>query len=149
MDSWSLCFFGAFVFSIETSRIDSALGQLPAGQPLMARHAFRSPHHTISDAGLVGGGSPPTPGEISKSHHGILFLDELFEFNRKTLEVMRQPMEDGIVTIFCRYLIWSSAMAICLRISWSASSIGGRAACVVVPRSGDRGYPKRSLPGPH
>ncbi len=85
--------------SIETTRIYSALGQLPAGQPLMARRPFRSPHHTISDAGLVGGGSPPTPGEISKSHNGILFLDELPEFNRKTLEVMRQPMEDGIVTI--------------------------------------------------
>jgi magnesium chelatase family protein len=85
--------------SIETTRIYSALGQLPPGQPLMARRPFRSPHHTISDAGLVGGGSPPTPGEISKSHNGILFLDELPEFNRKTLEVMRQPMEDGIVTI--------------------------------------------------
>jgi len=85
--------------SIETTRIYSALGQLPAGQPLMARRPFRSPHHTISDAGLVGGGSPPTPGEISKAHNGILFLDELPEFNRKTLEVMRQPLEDGIVTI--------------------------------------------------
>ena len=85
--------------SIETTRIYSVLGQLPAGQPLMARRPFRSPHHTISDAGLVGGGSPPTPGEISKAHNGILFLDELPEFNRKTLEVMRQPMEDGVVTI--------------------------------------------------
>ncbi len=85
--------------SIETTRIYSALGQLPSGQPLMARRPFRSPHHTISDAGLVGGGSPPVPGEISKAHNGILFLDELPEFNRKTLEVMRQPMEDGIVTI--------------------------------------------------
>lgn len=85
--------------SIETTRIYSALGQLPPGQPLLARRPFRSPHHTISDAGLVGGGSPPTPGEISKSHNGILFLDELPEFNRKTLEVMRQPLEDGVVTI--------------------------------------------------
>ena len=85
--------------SIETTRIYSALGQLPAGQPLLARRPFRSPHHTISDAGLVGGGSPPSPGEISKAHHGILFLDELPEFNRKTLEVMRQPLEDGVVTI--------------------------------------------------
>ncbi|MDA8744442.1 YifB family Mg chelatase-like AAA ATPase [Rubripirellula amarantea] len=85
--------------SIETTRIYSALGQLPAGQPLLARRPFRAPHHTISDAGLVGGGSPPSPGEISKAHNGILFLDELPEFNRKTLEVMRQPLEDGIVTI--------------------------------------------------
>lgn len=85
--------------SIETTRIYSAVGQLPAGQPLVARRPFRSPHHTISDAGLVGGGSPPSPGEISKAHNGILFLDELPEFNRKTLEVMRQPLEDGNVTI--------------------------------------------------
>ena len=85
--------------SIETTRIYSALGQLPPGQPLLARRPFRSPHHTISDAGLVGGGSPPAPGEISKAHNGILFLDELPEFNRKTLEVMRQPLEDGVVTI--------------------------------------------------
>ena len=85
--------------SIATTRIYSALGQLPAGQPLLACRPFRSPHHTISDAGLVGGGSPPSPGEISKAHNGILFLDELPEFNRKTLEVMRQPLEDGVVTI--------------------------------------------------
>ena len=85
--------------SIETTRIYSALGQLPHGQPLLARRPFRSPHHTISDAGLVGGGSPPSPGEISKAHNGILFLDELPEFNRKTLEVMRQPLEDSVVTI--------------------------------------------------
>lgn len=85
--------------SIETSRIYSALGRLPPGQPLMATRPFRSPHHTISDAGLVGGGSPPSPGEISLAHHGVLFLDELPEFNRRTLEVMRQPLEDRIVTI--------------------------------------------------
>ncbi|WP_164102182.1 YifB family Mg chelatase-like AAA ATPase [Candidatus Laterigemmans baculatus] len=85
--------------SLETTRIYSALGQLTPGQPLLATRPFRSPHHTISDAGLVGGGSPPGPGEISKAHHGILFLDELPEFNRKTLEVMRQPLEDGVVTI--------------------------------------------------
>jgi magnesium chelatase family protein len=85
--------------SIETSRIYSVLGRLQPGQPLMAQRPFRSPHHTISEAGLVGGGSPPGPGEISMAHNGVLFLDELPEFNRKTLEVMRQPLEDRVVTI--------------------------------------------------
>jgi magnesium chelatase family protein len=85
--------------SIETTRIYSALGRLKPGQPLLATRPFRSPHHTISDAGLVGGGSTPAPGEISLAHNGILFLDELPEFNRRTLEVLRQPLEDGTVTI--------------------------------------------------
>ncbi|MFN7292291.1 MAG: YifB family Mg chelatase-like AAA ATPase [Pirellula sp.] len=85
--------------SIETTRVYSALGRLQTGQALMAQRPFRSPHHTISDAGLVGGGSPPAPGEVSLANHGVLFLDELPEFNRKTLEVMRQPLEDGVVTI--------------------------------------------------
>ena len=85
--------------SIETTRIYSATGLLPPGQPLLATRPYRSPHHTISDAGLVGGGSTPAPGEISLSHNGVLFLDELPEFNRRTLEVLRQPLEDGTVTI--------------------------------------------------
>ncbi len=85
--------------SIETTRIYSSLGQLKPGQPLLAVRPFRSPHHTISNAGLVGGGSPPAPGEISLAHHGVLFLDELPEFDRRTLEVMRQPLEDRTVTI--------------------------------------------------
>ena len=89
----------AAVESIETTRIYSALGRLQAGQPLLATRPFRSPHHTISDAGLVGGGSTPVPGEISMAHNGVLFLDELPEFNRRTLEVLRQPLEDGVVTI--------------------------------------------------
>lgn len=85
--------------SIETTRIYSALGMLKPGQALLVRRPFRSPHHTISNAGLCGGGSPPSPGEISLSHNGVLFLDELPEFDRRTLEVMRQPLEDGTVTI--------------------------------------------------
>ena len=85
--------------SVETTRIYSAVGRLPSGQPLLAKRPFRAPHHTISNAGLVGGGSTPTPGEISLAHNGVLFLDELPEFNRTTLEVLRQPLEDGHVTI--------------------------------------------------
>lgn len=85
--------------SLETTRIYSAVGRLEDGESLLLRRPFRSPHHTISQAGLVGGGSVPTPGEISLAHHGILFLDELPEFNRNTLEVLRQPLEESRVTI--------------------------------------------------
>jgi len=85
--------------SIETTRIYSAVGRMKPGQPLLATRPYRPPHHTISNAGLVGGGSPPGPGEISLAHNGVLFLDELPEFNRQTLEVLRQPLEDGMVTI--------------------------------------------------
>ena len=85
--------------SLQTTRIWSAVGRLDPGQPLLLQRPFRSPHHTISEAGLVGGGSIPAPGEISLAHNGVLFLDELPEFNRRTLEVLRQPLEDGVVTI--------------------------------------------------
>ena len=87
--------------SVETTRIYSAVGLLSAGQPLLATRPFRAPHHTVSEPGLVGGRSIPMPGEISLAHNGVLFLDELPEFNRRTLEVLRQPLEEGAVTI-CR-----------------------------------------------
>lgn len=85
--------------TIVTTKIHSVAGLLPAGSGLLSRRPFRAPHHTISTAGLAGGGTPVRPGEVSLAHHGVLFLDELPEFRRETLEVMRQPMEDGRVTI--------------------------------------------------
>ena len=87
------------VESLDTTRIYSAMGKLPAGRAMLTARPFRCPHHVISDAGMVGGGTVPQPGEISLAHNGVLFLDELPEFNRKSLEVLRQPLEDGIVTI--------------------------------------------------
>jgi magnesium chelatase family protein len=85
--------------ALETTKIHSIAGTLKARQALVATRPFRAPHHTISNAGLLGGGTNPGPGEVSLSHNGVLFLDELPEFQRSVLEVMRQPLEDGYVTI--------------------------------------------------
>lgn len=85
--------------ALETTKIHSICGQLQAGQPLVATRPFRAPHHTISHIGLIGGGTYPTPGEVSLAHNGVLFLDELPEFRRDALEVLRQPMEARRVSI--------------------------------------------------
>ena len=85
--------------ALETTKIHSIVGLLAPGQALVTRRPFRAPHHTVSDAGLLGGNINPTPGEISVAHHGVLFLDELPEFKRNVLETLRQPLEEGRVTI--------------------------------------------------
>jgi magnesium chelatase family protein len=85
--------------SLEVTKIYSVADALPPGTPLIRQRPFRSPHHTISHAGLVGGGNIPHPGEISLAHRGVLFLDEFPEFSSRAIEVMRQPMEDKVVTI--------------------------------------------------
>jgi magnesium chelatase family protein len=85
--------------AIETTKIHSIAGLLGAERSFLATRPFRSPHHTISDVGLLGGSAIPAPGEVSIAHNGVLFLDELPEFKRSTLEVLRQPLEDGRVTV--------------------------------------------------
>jgi magnesium chelatase family protein len=88
-----------FEESLETTKIHSVMGLVPTDSSLIVTRPFRNPHHTISDAGLIGGGQIPKPGEVSLSHNGVLFLDELPEFKKNVLEVMRQPLEEEKVTI--------------------------------------------------
>jgi magnesium chelatase family protein len=85
--------------ALEVTRIYSSLGLVPRGQPLMSRRPVRTPHHTASGVAMIGGGVVPRPGEVSMAHHGVLFLDEMPEFPRTVLETLRQPLEDGAVTI--------------------------------------------------
>ena len=85
--------------ALEVTSVHSVAGLLPPGAGLLVDRPFRAPHHTISNAALVGGGSQPRPGEVSLAHHGVLFLDEMLEFSRRVLEVLRQPLEEGTVTV--------------------------------------------------
>ena len=89
----------SFEEALETSKIYSVMGLMPEGKGLITIRPFRAPHHTVSDAGLIGGGQNPKPGEVSLAHNGVLFLDEMPEFKKNVLEVLRQPMEEGYVTI--------------------------------------------------
>ena len=116
-----------FEEALETTKIHSIAGTLPKDVPIITTRPFRSPHHTVSSVSLAGGGKIPKPGEISLSHFGVLFLDELPEFNKHTLEVMRGPLEDRIITISrvnatltypCNFMLVTSMNPCSCRILW-------------------------------
>ncbi len=136
--------------AIEVTRVHSVAGLLPPDCGLITERPFRAPHHTISDAGLVGGGALPRPGEVSLAHNGVLFLDELTEFRRNVLEVLRQPLEDGQVTIgrasrsltYPARLVLAAAMNPCP----CGHRGDGRRACRCTPREVHRYRSKVSGP---
>ncbi|HEX7152858.1 MAG TPA: YifB family Mg chelatase-like AAA ATPase [Thermoanaerobaculia bacterium] len=136
--------------AIVTTKIHSVAGTLPAGSGLLTQRPFRAPHHTISTAGLSGGGALVRPGEVSLAHHGVLFLDELPEFRRETLEAMRQPMEDGTVTIARAARTVSFPSRFTLAAALNPCPCGyfndGRRQCICTPRQISRYLGKISGP---
>jgi magnesium chelatase family protein len=140
----------AFEEAIDATKVHSVAGTLRAGQALIAARPFRAPHHTVSDAGLVGGGNPPRPGEVSLAHTGVLFLDELPEFRRNALEALRQPLEDGRVHIGRARISLSYPARFMLVAAMNPCPCGyhgsGSARCVCNPAQVDRYVGRMSGP---
>lgn len=139
-----------FAEALEASKIYSISGRLGLNQGLLPMRPFRAPHHSISNAGLIGGSSHPKPGEVSLAHHGVLFLDELLEFRREVLEVLRQPLEDGVVTISRAQFSLTYPAAFMLIASMNPCPCGYRGdrlkSCVCTPHQIARYWGKLSGP---
>jgi magnesium chelatase family protein len=139
-----------FAEALEASKIYSISGRLGLAQGLLPTRPFRAPHHSISNAGLVGGSSHPKPGEVSLAHHGVLFLDELLEFRREVLEVLRQPLEDGVVTLSRAQISLTYPAKFMLIASMNPCPCGYRGdrlkACVCTPHQIARYWGKLSGP---